>query len=69
MNNWKPINTAPKNGKKFLAYCENGTIMTLNEPKGHALGAWTKQGSRWSGTAVSWPKPTHWMPMPPSPSA
>lgn len=64
---WQPIKTAPKDGTKFLAYCEGGYITTLNQPPSCALGFWLQIDSEWRGAAKSSAVWTHWMPMPPSP--
>jgi hypothetical protein len=55
---WQPINTAPRNGKKFLAYCENGTMRVdwIDEAQANIYGQFWHEhlNNRY----------THWMPLP-----
>lgn len=63
-NEWKPIETAPKDGTRLLAY-----------EKGCALYEiwWQRNlGDQWDGWQDDWddePEPTHWMPLPAPPLA
>lgn len=64
MSEWKPIETAPKNGTSYLA--TNGKkYAVLNEPPGFAKGYWEKFGKQWAGYAEMKFEPTHWMPLEP----
>ena len=64
---WQPMDTAPNNGRRFL--CWNGEEMQiLNQPKGHALGRWSKVGREWRGASVRFKNPTHWMELPTAPT-
>ena len=63
VTDWQPIETAPKDGTKFLAY-EGGA-----ENK-HYECWWQDDFSNWSGWQDWWdsePEPTHWMPLPEPP--
>lgn len=56
---WKPIDTSPRDGTKFLCYRDDGEISTA---------WWT--GDRLGGVGWSygeWAMPTHWRPMPKTP--
>ena len=56
---WLPIETAPKDGTRFLAY-EKRDIS-------HYPCWWNSDFQGWSGWQDDWdsePKPTHWMPLP-----
>jgi len=61
--NWMPIETAPKDGTRFLAYCAKG---------GWQAVLWNDGGSSWQGRPY-WSSdrdemtPTHWMPLPEPP--
>jgi hypothetical protein len=64
MSEWKPIETAPKNGTSYLA--TNGKkYAVLNEPPGFAKGYWEKFGKQWAGYAEMKFEPTHWRPLEP----
>jgi hypothetical protein len=64
--NWQPIETAPKDGTRFLAPSIDGRTVTI--------GLWSDQwGGYWDDLTVGhlngqW-HPTHWMPLPPPPEA
>ena len=65
MSKWQPIETAPKDGTRFLAY----------EPRHEYryYECWWEDDFRdWSGWQDDFdsePKPTHWMPLPEPPEA
>lgn len=58
---WQPIETAPKDGSKFLVWA--GVVGTAYYKKGYseAYGLFSNNLSAWIG------KPTHWMPLPKGP--
>lgn len=66
MNDWQPIETAPKNGTHVLLYHKGGSI---------ASGRWGKPFHMWLSSYrpsdtecdLETPQPTHWMPLPPPP--
>jgi hypothetical protein len=60
---WQPIETAPRDGTEILAYnAFAGRYLTR-----FVDGEWPKYG--WDNmTGVWYPRPTHWMPLPPPPS-
>ena len=71
LNNWKPIDMAPKNGQP-LWLVEDGAPLGLTIPH-QCAGYWTpnrhyKAGGFWqsvdSGNIID---PTHWMPLPKPP--
>lgn len=55
---WRPIETAPKNGTEVLLWCERR--------QGHFIGVWDSSSDRWKsfGNTIY---ATHWMPMPEPP--
>lgn len=71
---WQPIETAPKDGKKFMIW--NGVDIGVAE--------WTRNGAaeplflycQWASNDLDYDRnyaggpsnPTHWMPLPPPPS-
>ena len=59
---WRPIESAPKNGTCYLA-TNGGKYAVLNEPPGFAKGYWEKFGKQWAGYAEMKFEPTHWMPL------
>ena len=64
---WLPFDSAPKDGKQFVAW--NGEEMAiLNQPPGCALGCWEKHKGTWHGAMVRFNNPTHWMPKPKTPN-
>ena len=60
---WHPIETAPRDGSKFLVWCPKSelSMMQANGPV---------NSETWSLTGPSWiaPEPTHWMPLPAPPA-
>jgi len=58
---WKPIETAPKNGSHILLF----------RPEIQFTGYWGGANSGWRinapGLPSLWPVPTHWMPLPLNP--
>jgi hypothetical protein len=57
---WRPIETAPKDGEPGLLLCDGQYVAT---------GCWNSQNERWeddSGVGFR-PKPTHWQPLPAAP--
>lgn len=60
---WQPIDTAPKDGTLFMAWCPKSklSLMVFNNPI---------ESETWSLTGPSYvvPEPTHWMPLPSPPS-
>lgn len=62
---WQSIDTAPKDGSRFLAY-EKTSNYSISE-------CWWESdfGGQWQGWTNDWdnePNPTHWAPMPNLPS-
>jgi len=73
---WQPIDTAPKDGTKFLAALSSGWILIMHEVQGRdGLYQWyATQGNTdvpimrtHPGTLPNRPIATHWMPLPPPP--
>lgn len=63
MSEWHPIETAPKDGSRFLAY-ERRDVS-------HYPCWWCNDFSIWEGWQDDWdsePEPTHWMPLPEPPT-
>ena len=74
---WKPIETAPRDGQWFIAIDVDGRAESLNWPPNYSLGKWDKRPPRkpdswgeWGGHAVSkvFFRATHWMPIIGAPS-
>lgn len=64
---WQPIDTAPKDGTKFL--CTNKEHYSVNnQPPGCFFGKWDFLNGSWRGSANMEFEPTHWMPLPPAPA-
>ena len=64
---WMPFESAPNDGKQFIAW--NGEEMAiLNKPPGCALGRWSKHNGKWYGAMVLFKNPTHWMKKPKAPN-
>ncbi len=62
MSDWQPIETAPRDGTKFLAYCENGRMRVdwVDEAQRNIYGRfWQEHGDN---------RYTHWMPLPAPPA-
>lgn len=63
MSEWQPIETAPKDGTRFLAPSIDSKTITI--------GRWEKTGEYWDDLTVGhlnkkW-KPKHWQPLPEPP--
>jgi len=64
LTRWQPIETAPKDGTRFMAYEE------ADEAKFYPCW-WQEDFGYWEGWQNVWdsePNPTHWMPLPPPPA-
>lgn len=64
---WRPIETAPKDGTWFIAFGPAGTEI-VNEPPGCYIGHWKKGRKGWDGFGRVTSYPTHWMPLPSAPT-
>jgi len=77
-NQWQPIETAPKNGTQIIVYdgefvfpsmwkepCE---FRDYGEEGGWCEASYELGGMLYEGVDVCKFPPTHWMPLPPSPS-
>jgi hypothetical protein len=60
MSEWKPIETAPRDGSDVLIWCYTGEIGIAHFD--YATFAW------WHNLC-EYPDPTHWMPLPPPPES
>jgi len=63
---WLPIESAPRDGRFYLAY-ENGEMFVQNSPPGCYAGVWHKYRSNWTGSSDG-KNPTHWTPLPAPPT-
>ena len=75
MNEWQPIETAPKDGTYFIGW--NGNL-AFKTSRGKYYDKWPHQEGgptfreEWNAydSSSMWPwKPTHWMPLPEPPKA
>lgn len=67
---WKPIESAPKDGTKiwaFLNYGDTGEEMAVIAWTGDPRWPWRLNGDG-ASDRVAPHIPTHWMPLPPSPT-
>jgi len=71
---WRPIATAPKDGRKLLLWPTDGSHHRNCEPQS-TIGYWTEHapGTKYAGKGfwMGWNKcknPTHWLPLPPAPT-
>ena len=68
---WQPIETAPKDGTRILAYSRMARVLYAHRERTYpdiAVVAFTDDW--WSNTAFEhhrFPHPTHWMPLPEKP--
>ena len=71
MNNWQPIETAPKDGTEILGWTGSMfLIVEWNEQKWHKKPAPYWDSGRPSITWMrEYGQPTHWMPLPDPPAA
>jgi len=73
VNNWQPIETAPKDGSSFLVYGQpqdTGLVRFRNDSVYSAYWnrldeAFCLEGGSWLGPFIV---PTHWMPLPVQPT-
>lgn len=65
---WRPIETAPRTGRRVLMWSRTAGFFAGNWPQGCAAGDWRKIGGDWRG-ASDWraQEATHWMQLPPRP--
>jgi hypothetical protein len=57
---WKPIDTAPKDGRKFIAYTSYGDMLFTAH--------WNKEAEQWYTDYERWGgRMTHWMSLPKPP--
>jgi hypothetical protein len=56
---WKPIETAPKDGTRFIAFIANGMVTGGQYVAGYAFAA--------DNLGRGNTEPTHWMPLPKPP--
>ena len=78
MSEWQPINTAPKDGTKILAFCQPRHIETGAPMSFNYIGVVWWRGDRRPFIDSLWKwrhsqndsaaEPTHWMPLPPPPA-
>lgn len=60
MSGWRPIETAPKDGRYILAYRESAA--------GIFIAKWCSDKGFWINTCTGWHDlHTHWMPLPEPP--
>lgn len=66
---WQPIETAPKDGTRFLGTGDEGWVAICSrEPdETHAIPETARRQLRLTGSA-GYATPTHWMPLPAPPS-
>lgn len=70
MNEWRSIETAPKDGTELLGYdarCEVFYLFRWSKHNHIQIYGWVWQLEKF-GEEVDGCDPTHWMPLPPSPS-
>ncbi len=68
MGDWRPIESAPKDGTEFLAY-RNGRIAECYRVQRDDCEMYCFGGTSASVGLFPHSKPTHWMPLPPAPDA
>lgn len=76
MNEWQPIETAPKDGTTILAYCQPRYTGT-DEPMEFSYVSVIRWMDKYKNSKCPWrhalnnsaAEPIHWMPIPPAPSA
>ena len=62
---WQPIETAPRDGTRFLAFERGNADYQIYECW------WGEDFGNWEGWRDAWdsePEPSHWMPLPPPPA-
>jgi len=67
---WKPIETAPRDGTKILVYCgvpERPSYASMTTVKWSLDGWALLQAGGWAEDYEPQSKPTYWMPLPPPP--
>ena len=63
---WQPIETAPKDGTRFLGLAKKGAWASTC----YYVGPTSRHPGNnldWFMGVDGWPQPTHWMPLPPAP--
>lgn len=76
MNEWQPIETAPRDGTSILLYLPNNDRRTVREAwwsipyEGAPTGYWTTpHGPTGRGYIILQDAPSHWMPLPAPPGS
>jgi hypothetical protein len=69
---WKPIETAPKDGTRVLLFFDKHNCRGMRESE-VVLGFWHQPGNPlhkrfWTGWGASRVTATHWMPLPEAPN-
>lgn len=62
---WRPIETAPMDGRRVLLYREHDRRQTVGWWGGNVYAGWIIGGR--SPEFMTAPNPTHWMPLPEPP--
>ena len=64
MNEWQPIETAPKDGRWVLVFIPEAYNWHYGE---RHCAKWVSRESGWSMPGIGGLSPTHWMPLPEPP--
>ena len=65
MNQWQPIETAPKDGQIILVFCRHGQYVCAFDTE---EGWWYVDDNKFGPFPLRGEAPTHWMPLPDEPS-
>ena len=71
MTDWQPIETAPKDGTRVLLIGKNGANRWMRPFVGYWTPryAWSLDVYDFESVLTNYHPPTHWMPLPPTPTA
>jgi len=69
MNDWQPIETAPKNGDTVLLWREIGGVVSAFWDCCADFDWWYIDDGKYGPYPLRGPNPTHWMPVPSGPNS
>ena len=67
MDDWQPIETAPRDGRRFLTWCKTYGVRVGMAYNRADHDDWLSNLDAYGGSSKGGMRATHWMPLPPAP--